>query len=115
MFEPGLENDESFPASGNLFTVGNRFGYFACGCQNGRVPISYRLMVGLLFDKTGLLRDAFDAAKPKAIATLGDIHKISLNGTPTHVRFTADEKFLIVAISGQGVTIFDCNRLREKV
>jgi hypothetical protein len=72
-------------------------------------------MVGLIFDKTELLRDVFDAAKPKAMATLGNAHKISLNRTPTHVRFTADEKSLIVAIPGQGVTIFDCNRLREKV
>lgn len=36
MFEPGLEDDETFPASGNLFTVGNRTGYFACGCPNGK-------------------------------------------------------------------------------
>jgi hypothetical protein len=41
MFEPGLQDDESFSASGNLFTIGNRFGYFACGCQNGRTVVLY--------------------------------------------------------------------------
>ena len=35
MFEPGLEDDETFPASGNIFAVGNRTGYFACGCKHG--------------------------------------------------------------------------------
>jgi hypothetical protein len=35
MFESGLEDDNIFPSSGNLFAIGNRTGNFVCGCQNG--------------------------------------------------------------------------------
>ena len=35
MFESGLQDDDSFPSSVNLFAIGNRTGYFACGRQNG--------------------------------------------------------------------------------
>jgi hypothetical protein len=72
-------------------------------------------MVGLIFDKTEILRSAFDVAKPKATATLEGAHKSTLNGTPTHLRFTGDEQSLIVAIPGQDVLVLDCNRLRQRV
>lgn len=43
MFEPGLEDDDTFPASGNLFAIGNRTGYFVCGRPNGMMMISFDL------------------------------------------------------------------------
>ena len=35
IFESGLQDDASFPSSGNLFAIGNRTGYFICGRQKG--------------------------------------------------------------------------------
>jgi hypothetical protein len=35
MFDPGLQDDETLPQSANLFAVGNRTGFFVCGCPQG--------------------------------------------------------------------------------
>ena len=77
-------------------------------------PLSM-LTLGLIFDKTEVLHSAFDAAKPKQTIKLENAHKILLNGTPTHVRFSGDERSLIVALREEGVLILDCDRLRHKV
>jgi hypothetical protein len=72
-------------------------------------------MAGLLFGKTDLLRQAFEEAKPKTTAVLKNAIKIDLPATPTHIRFTANEEALIVAIPQQGILILDCSKLQQKV
>ena len=116
MFEPGLEDDETFPASGNLFTIGNRTECFACGCPNGRyIKEKSKLTAALLFGKAELLRQAFEEAKPKTTAVLKNSIKIDLPATPTHVRFTANEEAVIVALPQQGILILDCSKLQQNV
>ena len=115
VFEPGLQDDESFPASGNLFALGNRSGWFACGCKNRRTFEAIALKPGLLFGKTESLRAAFEEAKPKTTASLKNACNVDLPETPTHVRFTGDEQSIIVALPSQGVLVLDCALLEQKV
>ena len=115
MFEPGLQDDETFPQSGNLFAIGNRTGCFVCGCPEGIGKDVAELTSGLLFGETALLRATFEDAKPKTMATLNGAYKLDLPDIPTHVRFTADEQSVVVAMRQKGVVILDCNRLGQQV
>jgi len=74
-----------------------------------------KLTTGLLFGKTELLLQAFEEAKPKTMAVLKNAIKIELPTTPTHVRFTANEEAVIVAIPPQGILVLDSSKLEQKV
>ena len=115
MFEPGLQDDDTFPYSGNLFAIANQSCYFACGCQNGTPYCCTCLTRGLLFGKTDLLRTGFEEAQPKSQVSLKGAYNLPLPSTPTHVRFTGDEKSLIVAIPGQGILVLACSQLQKQV
>jgi hypothetical protein len=80
-----------------------------------RMNAAAELMLGLLFGETALLRAAFEDAKPKSTATLTGAYKLDLPETPTHVRFTADQQSVVVAMPQKGVVILDCNRLGQQV
>jgi hypothetical protein len=116
MFESSLQDDDTFPASGNLFAIGNNTGYFACGCKNGTYESPrMKLIKGLIFGKTELLRTAFEDAKPKTTASLKGGNILELPETPTHVRFTGDEESVIIAMPQKGVWVLDCNKLQQQV
>jgi hypothetical protein len=72
------------------------------------------LTPGLLFGETSLLRAAFEDAKPKTTAQLDGAYKLDVPETPTHVRFTADEQSIIVAMPHKGVAILNCNSLGQE-
>lgn len=78
------------------------------------ITMRRQLTSGLLFGKTSLLRAAFEDAKPKTTARLNGAYKLDLPETPTHVRFTAEEHSVIIAMPHKGVTVLNCNSLRQQ-
>jgi hypothetical protein len=116
LFDSGLENDESFPASANIFVVGNRTGWFACGCQQGEDPcMAGTNCQGLIFGRTEALRTAFEEAKSKAVATLQNVGRVELPETPSHVRFSANEESLVLAFPQTGILVLNIASLQKNV
>jgi hypothetical protein len=70
---------------------------------------------GLIFGKTELLRAAFEEAKPKTTASLKGAFTVELPETPTHVRFTGDEQFVVIAMPNQGGLLLNSTQLQQKV
>lgn len=73
------------------------------------------LTVELWYGETKLLHKAFDVAKPKTNVSFQGGHKVDLPESPTHVRFTSDEKFVIVSMPTSGIVYLDCDKLQEGV
>jgi hypothetical protein len=107
--------DDSFPASANLFAIANRTGYFACGCPKGTRQTLHGLQTGLIFGKTEILRTAFEEAEPKSTASLKGAYKVDFAQTPTHIRFTGDEQLIIATLPKEGTLVLECEKLREEV
>ena len=72
-------------------------------------------MEGLLFGRTEILRQAFEEAKPKTTAVLKNATKIDLPATPTHVRFTADDSAVVIAVAQHEILVLDSSKLQQKV
>jgi hypothetical protein len=116
LFDSGLENNESFPASANIFVVGNRTGWFACGCQDGgNRRLAKTNCQGLIFGRTEALRAAFEEAKPNTVATLQSVGRVELPETPSHVRFSANEETLVLALPQTGILVLNIASLQQNV
>ena len=110
-----MEDDDSTTIVSDLFAIGNRSGYFACGGMKGMCRLTPFLIEELLFGETKLLHGAFENAKPKNTVTFQGGHKIVLPETPTHIRFTSDEKSILVALPTSGILLLDCDKLVQGV
>ena len=71
--------------------------------------------VGLMFGTTKSLRSAFEEQRPWTTATLKNVVTVKLHEPPSHIRFTADEAYLIISMPHDGVFILDCSKLCCKV
>jgi hypothetical protein len=69
----------------------------------------------MIYGKTKLLRTAFEESKPKTTAKLKDALNIDLPETPTHVRLTSDENFIVIAMPSHGLVIMDFDKLQKEV
>ena len=70
---------------------------------------------GLIFGRTEVLRAAFDEAKPKMTATLKNAQRIELSETPTHVCFSGNDEFLVLAQPQAGLLVLNCALLQQHV
>ena len=116
MFDSAIQSEnDSIAVMADLFAVGNRTGYFACGGQTGMSVRFSNLTIEFWYGETKLLHNAFDVAKPKTNVSFQGGHKLDLPEAPTHVRFTSDEKFVIVSMPTSGILYLDCDKLQEGV
>ena len=66
----------------------------------------------MIFGRTEALRTAFEEASPKTVATLQSVGRVELPETPSHVRFSANEELLVLALPQKGILV---PRLRPTV
>jgi hypothetical protein len=70
---------------------------------------------GLIFGRTEALQTAFEEAKPKTVATLQSAGRIELPETPSHVRFSASEDSLVLALPQTGLLVLNTASLQQNV
>ena len=70
---------------------------------------------GLIFGRTEVLRTAFEEAKPKSTAILKDAQRFELSETPTHVCFSGNNEFLVLALPQAGILVLNCALLQQQV
>jgi hypothetical protein len=70
---------------------------------------------GLIFGRTEALRTAFEEANPKTVAKLQSVGHVELPETPSHVRFSANEESLVLALPQMGILVLNIASLQQKV